>query len=476
MGFKVKGILATICINIFALMVVDVASEVNKMQEDLARLDYIFDTSVDMAVQNSMASEEFFSDSFQSQLGSYAISSPFTNSPLTANMTILRNNNWVKGNSYVMTMYYGANSSFPASQNAYNRFASGITTEDVYEYLFGTVGDDSGNAALAWADTYYEGTYVYNPSARVPNSDFKEYYDSIGSSITSTQFVKQRTPGGTWDMAEKELPVLSQMGLKLDAINDATAGTGETGANYSAVTHYGKFLSGSLERSQYYLTPYSLGVTYVPLDVLMVNTRANLENMIRFSKCKELGNGASDISGSELMDTYMSANGCLDTSYYVDNAGNTTVNPVDHTNTPVSWGSDTVRIMNDGAIEYDLSSLQVKVDYFNVDFYDSNNWEIVNTIEGAIPYETDLTTLPAKLAASDTSEVPKGNRIVARVSAKIRLHIPYKSSIMQWYIDEYAISPNEHYDIAQYDSATGNIVTDSDGVWYYYTTYAAVAR
>ena len=61
MGFKVKGILATICINIFALMAVDVASEINSLKEDLARLDYIFDTSIDMAVQNSMASEEFFS-------------------------------------------------------------------------------------------------------------------------------------------------------------------------------------------------------------------------------------------------------------------------------------------------------------------------------------------------------------------------------------------------------------------------------
>lgn len=476
MGFKVKGILATICINIFALMAVDVASEINSLEEDLARLDYIFDTSIDMAVQNSMASEEFFSDAFQSQLGSYAVSNDISKSPLTANMTVLRNNGWIKGNSYIMTMYYGDHNAFPTSQTAYDRYASGISTEDVYEYMFGTVGDDSANSALSWANNYSEGTYVYDATARLPNGDFLEYYNSIGSSITSKQYIKKRTADGNWALVEKELPVLSQMGLKLDAINSSDAGTTETGANYSAVTHYGKLLSGSLERSQYYLTPYSLGVTYIPLDVLMVNSRANLENMIRFAKCKELGNNTSDSSSSELMETYMSANGCLDTSYFVNNAGDVTTDSVDHTNTPITWGSDSVRIMNDGAIEYDLSSLQVKVDYFNVDFYDDANWEIVNAIEGAVPYESDLTLLPSKLKDSDTSDTLSGDRIVARVSAKIRLHIPYKSAIMQWYIDEYAISANEHYDIAQLDLASGDIVADSDGIWYYYTTYAAVSR
>lgn len=474
MGFKVKGILATLCINIFALMAVDVVSEVNRLKDDIKRLDYIFDTSIDMAVQNSMASEEFFSDKFQSQLGSYALSAD-NNRSLTANMTILRNNSWIKGNSYIMTMYYGEHNSFPSSQTAYDRFARNITTENVYEYMFGTVGDDSLNTALAWSDPWDTGTYVYDANARVPNADFKEYYDNIGCTITSTQFIKEQVANG-WKMSEVELPVLSQMGLKLDAINSCDAGTTQTGANYSAVTHYGKLLSGSTEYSQYYLTPYSLGVTYIPLDVLMVNSRANLENMIRFSKCKELGNNTSDVSGSELMNTYMSANGCIDTSYYDDGTGNVTSNAVEHTPTPVSWGNDSVRMMNDGEIEYDLSTLQVKVDYFNVDFYDQNNWQIVNAIEGAVPYSTDLTALPDKLKASDTSEEVKGNRIVARVSAKIKIHIPYNSAIMQWYINEYAMSAEEHYDIAQYDTTTGNIVTDSDGVWYYYTTYAAVSR
>lgn len=475
MAFKVKGILATLCINIFAVMAVDVCSEVNEIKESIARLDYIFDTSVDMAVYNSMASEEFFSDSFQYQLGSYATSG-VGGSPLTANMTILRNNSWIKGNSYIMTMYFGEHHAFPTSQSAYNSFANGVTTEDVYEYLFGTTGDDTGSGYLQWSNPFYEGSYVLDYNARTPNDAFKLYYDSVGSSIISTQYIKQRTLDNSWTLVEKELPVLTQMGLKLDDINKSEAGTTETGANYAAVTHTGKYLNGSLQKSQYYLTPYSLGVTYIPLDVLMVNTRANLENMIRFSKCKELGNTTSDLTGSELMSTYSSANGCLETSYFVDDAGDAVEDAKTHTPTPMGWGSDTVRIMNDGRIEYDMSSLQVKVDYFNVDFYDEANWRIVNTIEGAIPNEPDLTKLPKELEATDTSENPSGNRIVARVSAKIRLHIPYNSAIMQWYIDTYASSATEHYDIARFDAPTGTVVTDSDGVWYYYTTYAAVAR
>lgn len=473
MRVRLKGVIVTLIVNAFALMTVDVVSEINKLQSGMERLDYIFDNSVDMAIQNSMASEEFFSDEFQHKLGSYATNG-VSASPITANLMILRDG-WVRGNSYIMTMYCGEHGMFPLTQSAYDTFAEGITTEDVYEYLFGTVGDDTGSSALLWANLNYDGLYVHDVTARIPNKDFKEYYMGVGKMITSTQFVREKTVD-SWTLKETELPVLAQMGLKLDAINESNLGASETGANYVSVVHRGKLLNGSLDRSSYYLTPYSLGVTYLPLDVLMVNIRANLENTIRFSKCKQLGNDASDIIGSQLMETYKSADGCIKTDYYVDSAGNPVSDPIEHKGSAFTWGSDTVRMMNDGQVEYDLTTLQVKVDYFTVDFYDNNNWRIVSAVEGAIPYSSDFTELPNKLRETDTSENPDGNRIVARVSAKIRLHIPYKSSVMQWYINKYGVSTTEHYDIARYDSATGDVITDADGVWYYYTTYVSISR
>lgn len=480
MAFKVKGLLATICINIFALLAVDVMSEINRYQETIQRLDYTIDTSVDLAVMNTLASEEFFSEEYQSKFSSLSRAGDSANRGssaeediLTANLKVLRNG-WVDGNSYVMAMYYSEYGKFPESQSEYNSYANlKGKPEDIYEFMFGTVGSDKYDPNIAWSLPFNDRTGVVTASTtRVPTADFLDFYENVGKNIVSEQFVKVKS-GNTWVSAIVELPVLTQMGLRLDPVVNDPMTCSYTGNNYVSVEHEGKLIAGSgTERTAYYLTPYSLGVTYLHPDVLKYNCLANIENLVRFSKSKEMGRGISaELSSTGIYATYKSADGCIDTSYYVDDAGDVQSDSVDHDHS--NW------IINDGEVEYDLDTLEIKVDYFTVDFYDDSNYRVVNEIMGSVPYDADLTDLPSKLEALDTqsgTSYYNGDRIVARVSMRVKLHIPFKSAIMQWYINQTSNNTNEHYDVAQFDDSTGQLMVDADGVWYQYHTYAAITE
>lgn len=471
---RVKYIFVTLVVNIFALMTVTVYQEYADIKNTFKKLDSSFDLALDSAVITSTASEEFFSDEFKDVMASKArdgVDGDYVSSA----MHYMRNGTWVRGNSYIISMFYDQKGYLP-TQFEYDNFESGIDTEDIYEFLFGTTGSDYDSPSLSWANSN-QGSYVLSPNDRLPTSDFKDFYDSVGKLIVSKQFVKVRDAydTSTWTMSEEEVPVLAQMGLRLSSYNEVTSST--TSDNFTSVEHYGKLtdtgvihLGGGIEDSIYYLTPYSLGVTYLPPAVLKTNLRVNLENLIRLSKCKL---SPTSSTYDNMTAVYASAEGCIDTSVYDDGMGGASANSIEH-----RVGSSS-EIFNDGDVEYDLSTLQVKVDYFPVDFYGDANWKIVNEIEGATPYDASLmTSLPSRLKDTDTTDggTGDGTRLVAKVTAKVKINIPYKSPVLQWFVNNTSNNAEEHFGVARWNDFSGSIEENEDGLWYAYTTYTAIKR
>ena len=60
-------------------------------------------------------------------------------------------------------------------------------------------------------------------------------------------------------------------------------------------------------------------------------------------------------------------------------------------------------------------------------------------------------------------------------SAKIKVHVPYQSAIMQWMCERSGIPG--HYDIKLWGGTdTGRVKLYRDGLWYQYTTYFMKSR
>ena len=507
---KVRKLFIVIIINIFLMFLLSLVNEYIDFRYTVQQLNATVNISVNAALDTSMLSEEFFSDDYTTVTDSITskavakIGSGDDTRNLYNTTSIFRNNQWVTGNAYIFSMYYDKKGHFPTSQQDYNNFAgsgeNGITPNDIYGYLFGGVlndknggreifgynkdGSDMNNNALNWAFNS-SGSYVASTSLRTPSADFKAFYDAAGKQITTTGFVKEKVSDGeggfTYSIKnDVEYPVLAKMGLKLDSLNEVTST--ETDESFVSLLKDGHFIEGTNKPTKYYLTPYSLGVTYVPVNVYKATFMTNLENYARFNKCKE------DTSGDSIKEAYAKADGCISTEVYDGGTdamgrhvgGSTSQNHKEGGRSKDAYINNTYGIINDGNVEYDMTSIQTRVDYFVVDFYDDKNWKIVNEIMGSTPGE-DPKTLPSRLKATDTAQGSAGsnpgNRVVAKVTTKLKIHIPYKSGILQWFVQLTSEDKSEeHYDVALWDEANGDIVEDSNGVWYVNTTFKAVSR
>lgn len=514
---KVRKLFIVIIINIFLMFLLSLVNEYIDFRYTVQQLNATVNISVNAALDTSMLSEEFFSDDYTTVTDSITskavakIGSGDGTRNLYNTTSIFRNNQWVTGNAYIFSMYYDTYGHFPTSQQDYNNFAgsgaSGITPNDIYGYLFGGSldskqrgraifgfnedGSEVSNPALSWAFNS-SGSYVSSASLREPSDDFRAFYNKVGKQITTTGFVKRKN-GDTYEIQnDVEYPVLDKMGLKLDVdvdgnreglhLNDVNSSNEMTDESFVSLLKDGHFIEGTNKPTKYYLTPYSLGVTYVPVNVYKATFMTNLENYARFNKCKE------DTSGDTIKEAYAKADGCISTEVYDGGTdamgrhvgGTTSQNHKEGSRSKDAYINNTYGIINDGNVEYDMTSIQTRVDYFVVDFYDDKNWKIVNEIMGSTPGE-DPKTLPSRLKATDTAQGSAGsnpgNRVVAKVTTKLKIHIPYKSGVLQWFVQLTSEDKaEEHYDVALWDEANGDIVEDSNGVWYVNTTFKAVSR
>lgn len=482
---KARNLLWISIVNIFLLLLVSVLMEYYTLSGRFRQLESTVSTALETAVRTSTASEEMFSEKYKMEdwTSSRGVGSNNKHgesiAPSTLKVLSKDGGSWVEGKTYVMAKYYQENNKFPETQHEYTSYeSSNSTDEDIYKWLFGDTG--SAYYCYDWANQYksklwfndeialtYQTKLDSNLNAsRQPTTNFKEFYDNIGNEITSNTYIKKRS-GDSFDVVPENIPTLTQMGLTLDnTYNGTTLGGSDYTSDFlSSVTHFGKSANG-LADTTYYLTPYSLGVTYVPTEVLKPAFLSHIEQLIRFNKVKKTVTSAGGLSD------FASANGCIDTEVYLG-GGSTSQHHVD---TSVDTSKNSRVLLNDGQVEYDLSTTKVKVDYFVVDFYDTKNATIVNRLEGAIPYENDLTKLPKALENKDTSKDKFGKRIVAKVTVKLKVHVPYQSSILQWFRELTDKDGNNHYDIRLWDKDANDVDRSSNGVWFSYTTYTAISR
>ena len=481
---KARNLLWITVVNIFLLLLVSVLMEYYALSGRFKQLESTVSTALETAIRTSTASEEMFSEKYKmAETSSKGVGvnnkSGDKIAPSTLKVLSKDGGSWVEGKTYVMAKYYQENSKFPETQLVYTSYESSNSTDEViYKWLFGGTG--SAYYCYDWANQYksklwfndevaltYKTKLDSNLNAsREPTTNFKAFYDSIGNEITSNTYIKKRS-GDSFDVVPKGIPTLTQMGLTLnDTYNGTTLGGSDYTSDFlSSVTHFGKSANG-LADTTYYLTPYSLGVTYVPTEVLKPAFLSHIEQLIRFNKVKKTVTNTGSLSD------FASANGCIDTEVYAGGGGISQ----HHVDTSVDTSKNSRVLLNDGQVEYDLSTAKVKVDYFTVDFYDTKNAIIANRLEGAIPYENDLTKLPKALENKDTSKDKFGKRIVAKVTVKLKVHVPYQSSILQWFRELTDKDGNNHYDIRLWDEDANDVDRASNGVWFSYTTYTAISR
>lgn len=327
--------------------------------------------------------------------------------------------------------------------------------------------------------------------------------------------------------------------------------------NWCASYHVGKQKtnkSGTVtaKKSIYMFTPMSLGVTYVPLKVTKPVFLANLENILRLGRLKGVGVQNFTDSNKEALE---GANNHLETFVYpISNSMDADANfqseddvdsdeaaniDSDRTHVAHDTEEDTTYIegktdyLTDGQIEYDMTSAKFKVDYFWVDFSNPDNYDIVNRCIGAKPYTGNTSSLKDSVKAlkgtsvggnvggTDTSynyygrwdeyaardNADRNYRVVAKITVRMRIQVPYQAPIMQWgrylYDTISGNSSHEHFGIKQIyrgddpnyigdESADDEDITDgdhsetssseitinneADGLWYQYTTYRAISR
>lgn len=573
---RVKSMFIFLVLNIFTVMAVSILYEYISIQDKLTQLENTVSLSLERAVYNSTASEELFTEKFADTSGlkvySYGTSNGSVGSASDVSNSILvwDGDKFVKANAYGLTIH---NVGFPVRQtgnstgwtkstgtsvtrlNSTNLATiNGHNSTEVFEYLYGDVTNKYNTPDLSWANTgsdqtkadatkanalltgYTNGcTYAESNGANLPSKpkyttgvreDFYDFYRNIGHKIVKANFVKEKTEDSGYQLSYQVYPVLADMGLPVQISDGKVYAYGTDGENskpimtdnWCQVAKIGKRVSdGSVSRSYYYLTPYSLGITYIPKDVLKETFLANLDTVCRFTKLgsSALSYGTAGWSGklneeATVKDVLNSATGCLGDTNVYKNGGAT----AEKHKTKLSEN-----IINDGIIEYDLNSVQTKIEYFVVDFWNEKNALIVDKCVGEVEkaYSVGYTNLSTQLKKNvadyknndsgyqyltdmknknyklngETVDLTKGytanqgNTIVAKVSVRVKVHIPYDNPLMQWAVNKYthhSDSTSEHYDIKlynEYNTAKDfrtHAYTEADGVWYQTSTYFALTN
>ena len=504
---KGRNLLIVVVFNIFLTLLFTVVLEYMSLSDRFRLLENNVHIALETALDASMASEEMFSNEYQEYVTSVGrnTGNDVVGSSVLVYDDTQGNVGWYGANAYVLAMTYESNGHKLPTQSQYNlKYASlggggdNRFIANIFTWMFGDVGQGYDN--FEWANQNRSlpsrlASVGIDMGSRAPNVDFGNFYTNIGNKIKTKANLKVKV-GDSFEVQEVEYSVLDNMGLTFGG-NSLTSNTStKILDNFTMSFHAGK-INASGSRSAYFLTPYSLGVTYVPVKVLKPVFIANLDTMARLQKASS-GKLASD---SELKATFKSASDCIPTSIYdVDS------------NLPKVHDSNS-NIVTDGVIEYDLDSVKVKVDYFLANFYSGAHKNVAAKIEGTVYGNTSnqslaLNSLVNNLKASDTmlkslgagnysqDDIDRyGNRIVAKVTVRLKAYIVYQSPILQWLSHNDWLAAGSrgtnHYSIKTIDTNTGKVLRSavsagssnahvwsntSDGVWYQYSTYVAISR
>lgn len=576
---RVKSMLIFIVLNIFLMLFSSVAFEYIDLEKRMNNITTVINEAGESATKVSTASEELFTANYLNHETSYGVTT--THCPIhrnkytkvATNILMFDNDgNAHQVSTYALAYYYCCTGKIPETQTEFNNvyaIARQMTTEDVYEFLYGQSGTEFNK--LDWANKNnsvfaHTGREDKGKTARLMNTsdsnacrtlgsmiqdtnyfvynDFESYVKKVYDAVYTSSYVKKKSNdyNSNYTMQSYSYPVLMNMGLKTRYSNitstfyenggtispspisrnwntmlDAEDSTTETNDYFTGSFHWGKtrqFGAGQTSSksgvtgnySKYFLTPNTLGVTYVPLSVVKPNFIGLLKTKVQLNKVS----GGDGVQKGDLQRIVTESLGCLDTDVYDKTQGVVANVSEKHHTAP------TENIINDGDIEYDLNSVKAKVEYFDCDFYNDNQInQVVSRIEGAIPnwkqdgagtgsnygkstglfvsQSENLHEIVNKLKATDTrynavydknGNDGRGKRLVAKVTFRIKVHIPYHSSILQWMCHKDKNSA--HYDIRRFIPASNDVIREDpdanyadmneSGVWYQYTTYYSVTR
>lgn len=507
---KWKSMFILIVLNIFVMLLVTVTVEYVNLADRFITVEDTVQEALDSAVSTSTRSEEFFTEKVQAQMQSYGITSKKTTSYAETTLWLRGSEQFLTGNTYVLARYYERFGRFPSTLGEYQDFNTDFTDSvfgqagAVYKWLYGNIVSDYTNSALtSWANRSTSRIKEYTSFSTSGGRDaitrdvigetdasqnFKAFYQNVGKYQQTVGYLKHKDGSASYKLGLETYPVLANMGFIYMQDYNKTSST-VTSDNFTSTYHVGKSTNGQ-KKTVYFLTPTSLGVTYVPTEVLKPTFLANLDTLMRL---RLLGSDPTTTSSDDVKATMKQANKCVATNVF--NSGSQAVH------TP---SSSAETIVSDGDVEFDLSTAKVKVDYFYVNFGDTSlrtrTETIAAKINGAVQiYNHGHATLNEDDSKEQTlnSFINKNNdtsrlvenfggqslkaeynnvrngRIVARVSVKIKCHVPYKSSILQWMAQK---TGTKHFDIKSYDPEHLGIVDGSDGLWFKYTTYYCTSR
>lgn len=558
---RVKSMLIFIVLNIFLMLFSSVAFEYVDLEKRMNNITTVVNEAGEAAVKVSTASEELFSAKYLQHETSYGVTT--THCPehkgdytkVATNILMFDNDgNAHQVSTYALAYYYCVYDNIPTYSTDFNKvnsYAKDMTTEDVYEFLYGESGSQFASPTLSWAN---RNNSVWNLAQRNNNgsvgrmmntsgsnafrgnlspkgyqlNDFESYVNHVLDVVYTSNYLKKQSndKNSNYTLQGYSYPVLLNMGLKMRRSNPEysayalNGGTKEppiqwntlldvnserTNDYFTSSFHWGKvrqFGAGQTSSktgisngmySKYFLTPNTLGVTYIPLSVVKPSFIGLVKAKVQLNKVS----GGEIGTNKDLRDVVKEALGCLETSVYDTSKG-----VVANVSQSHITDSDE-QIVNDGDIEYDLNSVKVKVEYFDCNFYnDYGISQVVSRLEGAVPnwknvsgsnYGKDAGLFPTqsdnvkeivkRLRLTDTRSVAvfdkggndgRGKRLVAKVTFRIKVHIPYHSSVLQWMC--YKDKKSSHYDIRSFNPSQNQANMESSGVWYQYTTYYSVTR
>lgn len=446
---KPRYFLFFIILNVGLLLIYAISSDYKNTADTVNQFDIKMQSIVDASLDEVMVSEELFLDSskvFTSSSKHLASNvDTFGKVPIYSDAC-----NKEMVNMYAVAMFYDNKGRLPKTVTEVSSFLSDDLNffKSIYGWTFGNV------------DT------------RIPTTSFKRYYDVVGKDIK----VKADMPikdisTGDITIGNESISVLDQMGLQLSAYNTDAKYTAETLKNVQKEGH---------NNSIYYLTPYSLGVTYVNPTLLKVCLMSNIEDSFRL----DYWSGTGEPPKSQLR----KASGCIISQ--IADAGSSTKKQL-HTSSGTTGqiysaldsegNAYNSNYINNGLVEVDMNSLDVDVDYATVDFYDNKNADLVTFIEGFAGTRAERSKYPEDVLKVKETRGMSGNRIVARVTVSMNINIPFTSEFSQYY--KYK-NPGTHEHLGidgfTYDSITKDSIAydpNSGGdVRYEYTTYVALSR
>lgn len=325
---------------------------------------------------------------------------------------------------------------------------------------------------------------IYNKSETIASNReaiYKKLYDTADFKDFSKKLGAIRTPVRYWDSTESNLvwytvPRLAEMGTNILPDNINTKGVKYNGANVNSSIADKLFANYYMDNykkqnglSEYYITPISLGVTYLNEDLLGTLFMNNLDLLMR---TKYASNGIN-------LNTEAGGNGIYKGSFYADTITDnlSMYNPINDGKFTLLRG---IKSTGGNSSVDTFVGTKPKIEYKVIDMYDSANDTILTSLFGAkkvdnsgINYSSKAAYLKAldkyRLDPSTGSPYTSKPIVVAKVTFYADVIVPYTTPM----ILDFRKDDSGHYlDVERVGTSGVSGVVGSDKISY--TRYFAV--